>query len=251
MEGKGKGIVVRGWRGGGTAAVAGLERAVGNSNRGKVATLPSRAVSIRDVFSPAGERITVSLIWNSREVSQPTRHGIDRSFDEDSSWRFLRFVGNLSEKYRSTSCSKESSEDSRFLRSIEDLKRSDCFDSYKGFLRFVVYESRKRSIEMTFRGFFEGKSFDLSKIRRKRSTIPSIFRERFFLSRNYKRRRILRLGWKIKKDDPSFDFSKKSRRSTIPSIYRRFIENDFFDSIFRNLKRTILRFIEELLFIEE
>lgn len=81
----------------------------------KVATRKSRAVSIRDVFSPAGERIAVSLIWNSREVSQPTSNAIGRFFDPSfgkfekggrtillGDWRSLRFV-NLLEKYRSIS----------------------------------------------------------------------------------------------------------------------------------------------------
>lgn len=74
-------MAARGWRGG-TAAVAGLERAVGNCNRGeeKSRVFQVATVSIPcDAFSSSqgGEGITTSLIWNSREVSN--RRGIDRS----------------------------------------------------------------------------------------------------------------------------------------------------------------------------
>ena len=90
-------------------------------------------------------------------------------------------------------------------------------------------------------------SFDLSKILSKDDWLENRRSGFFDLSKLYKTQFLNSIGksnWTL---DPFFNFSKKSQRSTIPSIYKKSTENDPFRSIrFSERGLILLRFIEQL-----
>ena len=120
---------------------------------------------------------------------------------------------------------------------IEDLQKvteSDSFDSiFRNLKRTILWfiEELQKDDASIYRRFTE-EFFD--------SIGKSKIYDFFNLSKIYKAiDDYLRVNWKIKEEDPLIGKLKKTILRSIEDLQKA-IESDSFDSIFRNLKRTIL-----------